>query len=436
MTTYYFKKNLHKIPKIYACIVMLLVGGNAMSQTNATYTLDSLQAMARNRYPQTRQLLLANLKEKEAINIINSNWLPKTSVVGSATYQSEVSTVSLPASIPASIESPAKDQYKAGIELSQLIFDSGLSTTRKEIETLNLKSETNRIEGELLQVKNKINNLFLGLLLNKESYNALLNVKKDLTARHVNIESAVQSGTMLLATMKELEAEIIGVNQQIIENKSQRLSLLSTLSILVQEKLDTTTQFLVPDMKTLLFEKNITIRPEYKQLTTQMKLFDYRNKLIDKENAPKISLFGNGYYGRPGLNFFNNDFRLYGLAGISFSWNIGGKYTSTHQKKQLLIDKQIIENQRELFELGMQSQLAEQEHEILKLQELIVQDNSVTEIRSEVKETAAVQYENGSITTTDYILKLNAETQAIINSSMHKIQLSMAYINYQTLLGK
>ena len=167
-----------------------------------------------------------------------------------------------------------------------------------------------------------------------------------------------------------------------------------------------------------------------------MELFDWRNKLIDKGNMPRISLFGNGYYGRPGLNFFNNDFRVYGIAGVSLSWNVSGYYNSIHQKRKNLVDKEVIKNQRTLFEIGLKSQLSQQQQEILKLQELIEKDQSVKKIRTDVREIAAIQYENGSITTTDYILKLNAETQAIISSSMHKIQLSMAYINYNTLLGK
>jgi len=428
------KNHCRKIAII--CSIIALSYASAIGQNNVAYTLDSLQSMARHRYPQTRQLLFANMKSTEAMKNINSNWLPKSAVVGSATYQSEVSAISLPASIPVSVESPAQDQYKAGVELSQLIFDWGLNSTQKSIEKLNLSTETNRIEGELLKVKCQVNDLFLRLLMNNETNNALVYVKKDLTERHINIESAVQSGTLLIAAMKELEAEMIGVDQKIIENKSQRLNLLSTLSILIQENLDTSTVFITPSIQPFLLERDITLRPEYKQLSTQMEVFDWRNKLINKGNMPKMSLFANGYYGRPGLNFFNNDFRTYGIAGVNLSWNIGGNYTSIHQKKQLSIDRQVIDNQRTLFELGMEAQLSQQEHEIAKLQELIIQDNSVTELRSEVRQTAATQYENGSITTTDYILKLNAETQAIISSSMHKIQLSMAYINYKTLLGK
>ncbi|UII19564.1 TolC family protein [Fulvivirga ligni] len=436
MIKFYSRTDFYTICKVCVCIVMLLVGEDAMSQERARYTLDSLQSMARNRYPQTRQLLLASRKGDESIKVIESNWLPKTNVVGTASYQSEVSSVSLPESIPASIESPKKDQYKIGLELSQLIFDGGASATSKTIEQLNLKSETNRIEGELLTVKSTVNDLFLGLLINEESFKALANMKKDLIARYDNIEAAVNSGTTLRSTMRELEAEMIGVDQQMVENKAERLTLLSTLSFLVQEELDAFTVFELPEVEQPSFEKEVSLRPEYRQLSTQMELVDYRNELIDRGNRPRLSLFGNGYFGRPGLDFFNNDFRLYGMAGLSLSWNVGGYYTSTHQKKKNLIDKELAQNQIELFEIRTKSQLTEQEIEIRKLQELIVKDSSVEQIRTEVKEVAAVQYENGSITTTDYILKLNAETQAIITSSMHRIQLVMAYINYNTILGK
>lgn len=435
MGTCSFRRNMLIHSKMYASMVMLLMGMNVFSQ-QVTYTLDSLQSMARNSYPLTKQLLFAQSKGEAAIKEVNSDWLPKAAIVGSATYQSEVSSISLPSSMPVSVENPAKDQYKAGVEISQLIYDGGVNATRKSIEELNVLSETNRVEAELLQVKHKLNDLYLALLINTEANNALLNVKKDLTARLVNIESAVESGTMLKTTMRELEAEIIGIDQKMSENNSQRVSLLSALSILVQENMDTTVVFVVPETEPFLFDKDVAARPEYKQLTTQMELFDWRNTLIDKGNAPKIALFGNGYYGRPGFDFFNNDFRPYGMAGVRFSWNIGGYYSSSHKKSKLLIDKQIVENKRSLFELGMQTQLSQQEQEIVKLQELIDQDKSVIEIRSEVRETAAVQYENGTITTTDYIIKLNAETQAIITGSMHEIQLSMAFINYKTLLGK
>lgn len=416
-------------------MLILLASLPAISQAQGTYTLDSLQAMARNRYPQSRQLVLASLRERESESNINSNWLPKAGIVGTATYQSEVTKITLPASLPLSIESPAKDQYKAGVEVSQLLFDGGVNATQKNIEKLNLKAETNRIEGELLSLKSKVNQLFFALMINNESFNALNYVKKDLTQRHHNIEAAVQAGTMLSATMRELEAEMIGADQKIIENRSQRLSLLSTLSILTQEKLDTTTRFVQPNAEAMLPE-DITNRPEYKQLTTQMELFDWRRKLINKANLPKISLFGNGYYGRPGFNFFNNDFRYYGMAGVNLSWNIGGSYTTIHQKRQLKVEKDIVENQRKIFQLQVQNQLQQQIQEIAKLQSLILQDDSITAIRSEVKQVAAVQYENGTITTTDYILKLNAESQAIINRDMHKIQLAMAHVEYKTLLAK
>jgi len=428
-------KNHLKQRLLILSISLTLICSPVTAQQVNSYTLDSLQSMARTRYPQARQLILVSLKEKEALKNINSNWLPKTVIAGSTTLQSEVTKLSLPSTLPISIESPEKDQYKAGIELSQLIFDGGVCRTQKTIEKLNTKAETNKIECDLLKVKDQINDLFLGILINKESFNALSYIKKDLTERHRNIESSVQSGMMLTSSMRELEAEIIGINQKMIENKSQLCTICSTLSIIVQEKIDTSTVFIVPKIELVLTE-NIENRPEYKQLTTQMELFEWRTRLIKNGCLPKIALFGNGYYGRSGLNFFNNDFRTYGMAGINMSWNIGGNYTSISQKKQLHIEKKMVENQRTLFELGMQTQIIRQKQEIAKLKDLIIQDDTVTAIRREIKQVAAIQYENGTITTTDYFLKLNAETQAMINQNIHKIQLAMANIKYKTIIGE
>ena len=430
-----FNGSLNNAMRTYVCIVLLLIRISTSAQTPTAYSLDSLQQMARNRYPLIQQLSLATRSGDEAVKNVKSNWLPKASYVGSATYQSEVTEISLPASMGISMESPAKTQYKTGIELSQLVFDAGLNSAQETIEELNVEIEKANIETNLLKIKSSINNLFTAILVSKEAFSTLKYVKSDLIARHKNIKSATESGTVLNATKRELEAEIAAVDQNIIDNRNQLISLCTSLSFFVQEKLDTSNVFILPNVIDE-FSDDFSTRPEYKLYATQLELSDWREKIIRRSNLPKLALFGNGYYGRPGLNFFNNDFRLYGMAGVNLSWNIGGIYSTIHQRKQLEIGKEKVDNQKKLFALGIKDQLASQKQEIIKLKQLIEKDNEITAIRSEVKDVAVVQYENGTITTTDYVLKLNAETKAMISNSIHKIQLTMAYINYKTLLGK
>lgn len=431
----YLKKKAGRIQ--WVILAMLLSGFiNAGAQIPACYTLDSLQSMARNRNPLSKQLFLATRYGEEAVKNANTNWLPKASFVGTATYQSEVTRVSLPSGLNISVGEPAMDQYKAGFEMSQLLFDGGSTSTLKSIERLNVISETEKTEADLLKLTAGVNDLFTAILINRESFKILNYLHADLNERKKNLESAVESGLVLITAKRELEAEIVGVEQKIIENKSQLMTLYSVLSIQVQEKIDTSAVLVfAPDMDADISD-DASNRPEYKQLTTQMELFDLRRELVSRSILPKMSLFGNGYYGRSGLNFFNNDFRFYGIAGIGLSWNLGGNYTSVHQKRQLRVAKEIVENQRTLFELGVQKQLEQQALEIQKIAQLIEKDDEIAAIRSEVKQTAAIQLESGVIVASDYVSKLDAESQALLNRNIHKIQLAMAYEKYKTIIGK
>ena len=63
-------------------------------------------------------------------------------------------------------------------------------------------------------------------------------------------------------------------------------------------------------------------------------------------------------------------------------------------------------------------------------------DDNIVAIRSNVKDVAAIQLKNGSITLTDYLIKLNDVSQAMINKSIHKIELSMDGAKMRTLLNK
>jgi outer membrane protein TolC len=46
------------------------------------------------------------------------------------------------------------------------------------------------------------------------------------------------------------------------------------------------------------------------------------------------------------------------------------------------------------------------------------------------------QYQNGTITATEYLNELNSERQAMINFEIHKINLSMARIEYLNISGQ
>ncbi len=74
--------------------------------------------------------------------------------------------------------------------------------------------------------------------------------------------------------------------------------------------------------------------------------------------------------------------------------------------------------------------------EIATLESMLQTDAELIAIRKRISERAASQYENGTITATEYMNELNAERQALINAEIHQTNLAMARIEYLNISGK
>ena len=428
-------KSILRIAICLASIVMLLTTQLA-AQDVRTYSLDSLQAYARNRYLLTRQLLLQSKYGAEAVRNVYASWLPGVKVNGTATYQSEVTALNLPDNMPVKMEEGDKDQYKIGMELSQLIFDGGVSDAFSRIEKLNSAIESEKIEAEMLRVETQVNDLFEGVLVNVETRNILRYVEKDLRTRESNLNEAVNNGMALKSTLLELRAEIAGIEQKQTENLAQKRILLAKLSLLTCEPLDTSVVLVLNPVLTASSGNDYSSRPEYRQFNNQMALADWRLKQINRANMPKVMAFGNAYYGRPGYNMMKYDFRGYWMAGVGLSWNIGGWYTTSHQKRMAYLGKLMAENQLALFTSNMKVQDEQYAIDKEKLVELIAKDTDIVAMRSEVSRSAAVQFENGSITLSDYVQKITAEGQALVNLHIHEVQRNMLEAKYKSFLNR
>jgi outer membrane protein TolC len=67
---------------------------------------------------------------------------------------------------------------------------------------------------------------------------------------------------------------------------------------------------------------------------------------------------------------------------------------------------------------------------------LIESDSELISIRKRITASAESQYQNGTITATEYLNELNSERQAVINSEIHKINFSMTRIEYLNISGR
>jgi outer membrane protein TolC len=396
-------------------------------------TLEDCYEKARINYPLIKQKdYIAKTKDYNVSNVWNG-YFPQITISGQATYQSDVTQVPLmfPGIV---IERLTQDQYKIFADVTQTIYDGGIMGSQSGIQESINEIDNQKIEVELLKVKERVNQIYLGTLLIDAQLIQIEFVKDDLNASISKLEAAYLNGTATKSDVDVLRAEFLKTEQRKIELTSSRISYINMLALLINENLNESTKLTTPSQISFLSSEEI-IRPELKLYSAQKILIYNQDGLTNSKIIPKANLFFQGGYSKPGLNMFKNDFAWFYMTGIRFSWSLSNLYSHGNESEINQLNMQSIDAQTETFLLNTKITTNQQLQEIDKLKKLIGVDKSIIDLRTSVKESAKSKLENGVMTSNDYIRELNAEDTAKQNLEIHKIQLLLAQYNYKITTG-
>ena len=418
---------------IKSCFIGLLLEVNfiGMAQQPLVLTIDSCYWLAERHYPLVKQYALIDQSEAYSVSNVSKGYWPQVNLVGQATYQSDVTKI--PISLP-NIEIPglSKDQYKIYAEVTQPVTDLLTVTNNRQLAKANAAVERQKTEVDLYKLKEHINALFFGILLIDAQIKQAALKQEDIRTGLSKTRVAIENGTAFKSNADMLEAELLNADQRIIELKALRRGYADRLSLFIGLPVNETTVLEKPPAPWLSATVN---RPELRLLEKQKSVLDIRDKLVTSKNLPRISLFLQGGYGRPTLNFLDNGFGAYYIGGVRLSWNIAGLYTYKKEKKNLVLSKDMLDVQQEVFLFNTNLALEQQYAEIVKWQELMEADTDIIRLRENVKITTQKQLEYGTATANDYILQVNAEDNARQNLLLHEIQLMMVLYNYKATTG-
>ena len=413
---------------------MLLGATSLAAQNMDKITLDACYNWASDNYPIAKQRGLIKQNTALTINTLEKNLLPQIELSAQGSYQSEVTQFSL--DIPG-VKSPtplSKDQYKATLDVKQIIWDGGVIAMQKKVLEANGAVENQRIEVELARLKERVNILYFNVLQADANVEIIQVLRKDLVSRVRKTEAAVASGVALKRDVQTLQVEDLKAEQRLTELRSGRSAAVRMLGLLTGKSLSNNTAFERPILRGGSDIDLQIDRPELKLFDLQKSLIDRQLEINALKNFPRIMAFGTAGYGRPGLNFLKNEFRPYALAGMAFKWNLTDFYSKTlkNDLQQIRNSAQVIDLQRDVFLLNTKSVMEQQSADIQKWQTLIESDRQIVALRGKIKESATAQVENGTLTTNDYLIELNAESQARLNLELHQLQLLLAQINLRT----
>lgn len=411
-----------------------------LASTTTAQTLEECQKAAEKNYPLIKQYGLIAQTTELTVSNIQKEWLPKIAVSAQATYQSNV--VAWPERIQSiyqqmglAMKGLKKDQYKMAIDLQQTLYDGGTIASKQAIARQEAKVQEAENQTKLYQVHHRVNEMYFALLLLNEQIKLNNNVKSLLLASENKLAAMVKSGTAATSDLDNVKAERLSAEQQYTSLKAEQQMLQHILTTFCGIKVENVQKPTPVSIDTLTNN-----RPELQLFNSKLKLSETQEKALNTRLHPTLALFAQGYYGYPGMNMFNDmidhKWRLNGIVGVKLSWNVGALYTRKNDKARLRLQRELIENEREVFLFNNSMEQIRQNSNINRFKTMMQTDKEIIALRTNVRKAAESKLLHGIIDVNSLLREINNENAAKVQWAIHEIDMlkemyNLKYTNNQ-----
>jgi outer membrane protein TolC len=403
----------------------------AITSQAQTLTIEACQDSALHNYPLIQQYGLIEKTKELTLSNANKNYLPQLDITLIGGIIEGMPSFSLPGA-----ESSASTEVNliSMVQLNQVLWDGGMTKASKGIIEAGSEIEKADLEVNLYQLKERVNNLYFGILLIDEQITQLDLLKETLLLNQKRIQNAIENGTAFKSDADELKVELINIEQKKAELLYNKEAYIAVLSIMTGEKITLETNFIRPDFSSSLEEISIN-RPEMMKFKNQQSLVESQAKLNKATLIPKFGLVGFGVFITPGVDFGTSELTNIFVAGLSLSWQLGPFYKNANNKKLTEISLQRIQNQEETFLFNTKLELSQTNTEMEKYRKLLEMDREILLLKSSIKDAYMLKYDNGVATMTDVLQRINDESAAKQMMIMHEIQYLMKAYQYLNKSG-
>ena len=423
-------------------IIILILSILSPLLATAGLTIEQCVEKARDNYPMVKKYdLLASTLDID-LSDINKGWLPRIGVYGQVTAQNVVP--SFPESLSGVLQQmgqPMKGlgklQYKAGVDVSQTIWDGGVSHAQRELRRAGTAAEQSALDVEMYAVRQRVENLYFAILLTEEQIAQNRNTMTLLDATLDRLKAMLRNGTAMQSDVDMIEAQSLTVAQGIAPAESAMIGYRTVLELFIGESLQGV-ELIRPD--SVMPSELQSDRPEIRLFDTRIVAADASRRLADTALMPKVGLFAQAYYGYPGFDYFksmiNRDLSFNIMAGVKVSWNIDSFYTKRNVSRRNRLDIAGIMAEKETFLFNSDMQVASQLEKIRGIRNVMKDDSRIMALRANVRKSAESQLENGIIDTTALLTKITDENQAALTARYHEIQLVQEIYNLKYILNR
>lgn len=401
-------------------------------------TLQECQQAAERNYPLIRQYGLIEQTTALTVENIGKAWLPQVTATAQATYQSDVMAwpdqmQTVYQQLGLNMKGLRKDQYRVGIDVSQTVYDGGMTSSQKDIAREQGKVQAAQNDVTLYSVRKRVNEMYFALLMLDKQIELNKDLQELLGGNERKLQSMVKGGTAAESDWMNVKVERLNAAQKGESLESQKRMLQNVLSAFCGIEVRNVTKPAASSVATT--RSNTGERPEMQLFNAQLSLADAQEKALDAALKPRLGVFAQGYYGYPGYNMFedmmSHKWSLNGMVGARLTWNIGALYTRKNDKAKIQMQRDITETNRETFIFNNNLEQIQQSEEIQRYRKLMEQDEEIITLRQSVRKAAESKLSHGIIDVNDLVREINQENAARLQLSMHETEMLKQIYDYK-----
>ncbi len=409
----------------------------------AAISLEECYTLARNNYPLVRQYELTEAMSRYSFENAAMGYVPQISLGGQATLQSDVTEFpeafnNLLALAGVEMKGLSHDQYKVQLDISQTIWDGGYSKAQREAVKAQAEVSRLTLDKDIDALKTRINQMYFGILVMEENIRTSLYMDTLMTANLKIVESAVRNGTALASDTDNIRVELLTLRQQRRQLESAVRTYKDMLAIMIGRRIEDSEVFDKPEV--MLVDTGLNKRTELLLFDARIRELELQKKMLDVAVMPKFAFFAQGWYGKPGLNIFDdmvyNKMSWNGIAGITFKWNISGFYTRKNDLRSIDLSQRSVELQRDAFKWNTDLQQTQIQNEIDRMYEMKASDDEIVRLRESVRKVSESKYRNGIITVNDLLRDMMNENNAKVERSRHELELLKNIYDLKVMLNQ
>lgn len=408
----------YNIDKVMRRLLFLLCTAIAAQTCMAQLTLEECYREANDNYPAIKQYKLIEASGNFTLSNAAKGYLPQVKVLAGANAFTDI--LDLPqqtASLGVDMKNYLLD---AGVIVNQSIYDGGAIASKQRVAKAQTEVDKKNMDVTMYGVRNRIEQLFFGVLTLDEQIKQNKLLQTDLGLSHNTVSGMIKGGVANQSDLDAVSVEEVKTRQTEGSLLASRHAYLKMLATFIGKDLSDSVVLTRPGSISAPEGYNAMARPEINYYAAQNQLLDAKRKQLDSQLKPTLSAFGLGMYHSRLTDIIKNGVLA---AGVTLSWNIGALYTRKNDIKQIETQRGMYNTQQETFLFNSRLQSESTNGTISNLKEQIGQDDEIIRLRRSIHGKSLKKVQSGTETVNEMLRDINAVSEAQQQKALHEIQL-------------